>query len=1076
MKKIKFFLSSLMLMFCTLSWGQNIQVTGTVTDSQDGQPLPGAYIVIKGTSNGQVADANGKFAINCAKDATLVFTFVGYQDLEVAVNGRSIINASMASQNILEEVVVTALGITRDKKSLGHAIQEVKGDQLTKAGHLNMAGAIAGKVAGLQVSAAGGQVGAGSRFVIRGNSSLGNNEPLFVVDGIPITNDQTVYGSVNNGSGIMDINPDDIESISVLKGGAGALYGMRAGNGVILITTKSGKNNRGGVSISYDGSFTVDQMFNIPEMQNKYGQGYQGSEYDYNVAKAGGFTGTYQQYVDANCYAWGGIDSNADESWGPRLDVGLLIPQINSPIVGGVRQKTPWISQPNNINDFLELGYSMNHNVSVLGKSDKFNVRASLGVRDQKGAIPNTDQKRYSAQINARYDINKLISFDLTMNYAHTHSDNLPMTAYNAGNPLQSMLEWFGRQVDMKDQKANWEKIDESTGKPYSWNPDYHQNPYYTVYKNTNTYDRNRLFGKASLWLNATDWLKFEARLGYDYYGSKNLQRIAYNTDQPSGGFYDYNMKNIEMNADAIAYINKSFADEMFNVSAVLGANFRDAQFSSLGLGANALIVPELYTVSNASGAPYTAYGHSHIRSNSLYANASIGFKSMVYLDVSVRNDWSSTIKDPFFYPGVSLSWIPTATFEGLKGEFLEYLKIRGGWAKIGSATSAYQTDKYYSAVATPILGQGQFYMPTTLPPAGLRPESVVTAELGLEAHLLKNRIGLDLSLYSKVTSDQILSMAVARPTGYSTMMVNAGEFSNKGIEVQLRGTAVQTRDVTWDVIVNWSKDYSTVNELYTDPKTGQRLLNYQIGNQWSTYLYAKAPIKDENGKITKQYSWGTLYGYGHATDDKGNIIVDASGFPKAETKDLGEVTPNWLASLSSELRYKDFSFGFMFDYRHGGKFFSVTSMWGQYTGILKMTAEGDIREREIVYGVDIFKDLKFVKEDGSPNDIKVTARDAFPYVYSDRSFAVADGSFLKLRELHLTYQLPASKLPKNGFVKGFNVSLIANNVAILWLHPSNYAKIDPESGTSSGNSGVGLESGSYMPSRSVGLKVGLTF
>ncbi|MFA7116743.1 MAG: SusC/RagA family TonB-linked outer membrane protein [Bacteroidales bacterium] len=1082
MKKLKTMFVFLFLGIFSMLNAQTIQVTGKVTDAADGQPLPGAYVFVKG-GEGVATDIDGNFTITAAPDAILKITFIGYQDQDVTINGRSIINVLMVNNNVLDEVVISALGIARDKKSMGHAVQEVKGETLTKAGNLNVAGAIAGKVAGLQVSSAGGQVGSSSRFVIRGNSSLGNNEPLFVIDGVPMANDQQVFtngvdnGSVDMGSGLMDINPDDIESITVLKGGAGALYGMRAGNGVILITTKSGKSNKDGVKIKYDGSFTFDNMYQIPEMQNKYGQGYSGSEKDYADWKAAGNTGSYQEYADANCYAWGGIDSNADESWGPRLDVGLNRPQVTSPRnADGSIQSTPWISHPNNIDNFIQTGYSQSHNISVMGSGEKFNARASLGIRDQKGTLPNTDQKRYNAQMNGHYDINKWLAFDMNLNFTHTHSDNLPMTEYQAGNSLQSLLEWFGRQVDMKDLEAKWDTIDSMTGKPYNWNPDYHQNPFYTMNKNTNELNRDRLFGKTSVWIKPTEWLKFEGRLGYDYYSKQTIRRTTYNTDYPSGGFWDYNARNHEVNADILMYVNKTFFDGLLNLNAVLGANYRDVKYSTIGLGADGLIKEGLFTISNAAGSPWTSYDHSHIRSNSVYGSFSFGFKNTLYLDISLRNDWSSTIDDPFFYPGVSVSWLPTTTFDIFEDSFIDYLKLRAGWAKIGSATSAYANGTYYNGVSNIINGQGQFYLPRTFPPQGLKPESIVTTEIGIEAKMFNNRLNLDMSLYSKKTTDQILSMAVAYPTGYSSMLINAGEFKNKGIEIQLSGVLMETKDIYWDATLNWSKDISHVVELYTNPTTGEELKNYQIARQWSTYLYAMAPDKDAEGNVTQYHSWGTLYGAGHKVDDNGNVVVSDSGYPVVENRNLGNVMPDWMASLSTEFRYKNLSFGIMFDYRHGGDFFSVTSMWGQYTGVLAMTAEGDVREKDVVFGKDIYKDLNFVKSDGSKNDIPVNTHNAFARAYNDRAMSVADGSFLKLREMHITYIVPKKVFRNLNFVKGANVSLIGNNIAILWLDPSNYAKIDPESGTSSGNSGVGLESGSIMPSRSIGIKVGLTF
>jgi len=1064
MKKTRSILTCLFLGICSLAMAQNIQVTGTVTDAADGQPLPGATILVQGERTAFVTDNDGNYAITCASDAALVFSYVGYVSVEVAVNNRSVINVDMRAANVLDEVIVTALGITRERKSIGAAIQDVKADELTKAGHMNISSALSGRVAGMQVTQAGGAVGASSRIVVRGNSSLGGNEPLIVVDGVPISNDNYMERSINYGSGLYDINPEDIESISVLKGGSAALYGMRAGKGVVLITTKSGKSAKEGVSINYSGSFTVDKVFNLPPLQNLYGQGYEGAEYEY---KNSDFNGTYADWVyDVLGYSDLSSYMGADESWGPRLDIGLNIPQWDSPYANGVHQATPWVSHPDNIKSFFETGYSQSHNVSVVTKGDRATTRASLGFRDQKGTLPNTDQKRISAQMNTNVDINKYISFDLSMNYTRTQSDNLPQGSYNAGNPLQSLLQWFGRQVNMESLKNLYDKgNDPYTGKPYSWCPDYHQNPYYSMYYNTNSFERNRLFGKTSLWIKPTSWLKFEGRLGYDYYDTYTKQVVLYHTDYPDGGFWSYNRKNAEINADFLAYFDKTFGDNLLSVNAVLGANYRDVNYMNSSLTAEALIVPGLFTISNVSGSPGTSMGGSRIRSNSVYANLSLGFKGMLYIDASARNDWSSTIADPFFYPSVSASWLLTETFPAMKGSVLEFLKLRGGWAQVGAATSAYQTDRYYSSVGYNINGSGQFYNPTTYPPAGLRPESVETAEVGLEARFFGNRLGLDVALYDKTTTDQILSAEVSRATGYSSMKVNAGEINNKGIEIQLTATPVRTNNFNWDITLNWSKDQSKIISLYTDEATGQNITTYNIGSSWSVYTQARVGEP-----------WGAIYGTGSVTDDNGNIIVGANGRAKRESRVLGNVNPDWIAGLNMDFSWKNLSFGFLLDFRKGGDVFSVSQMFGTYTGIYEYTAANGVRENGVVFGKDILTDRTFVKEDGTVNDIVVAPTSAFADFYSNRSFCVFDGSYLKLKDLYITYTIPASKFTKSSLVKAFNVSLVGSNVAILWLHESNIARVDPESSLTSGNDGVGLESNSYMPTRSIGLKVGITF
>lgn len=1015
-------------------------------------------------------------------DAKMIFiSYVGLKTKEVPV--ASVINVVLDSDSkALDEVVVTAMGLTREKKALGYALQEVKSDELTKAGQQSLATSLSGKIAGVQITSQGGQVGASQNIVVRGNSSFGNNQPLIVVDGVPIANDNAKGATVNLGSGLNDINPEDIESISVLKGGSAALYGMRAGNGVILVTTKSGKKDKG-VSISYEGDITIDRVYNLPRLQNKYGQGYYASEYDWKEAQAGGYSGDYQTFALENGYNYvdgmgSGINDNADESWGPRLDIGLNLPQYNSPVIDGVRQATPWVSCPDNIKNFFQTGYSMNHTVALSASTDKTSTRASLSFRDQSGTTPNTDQKRYAMAVNTKMTFNKYIDFDLSANYIRTKSANLPGTGYNSTNALQSIMQWFGRQVDLKDLKNNWDQVDEY-GKytHYNWIQSFHANPYWTLNKNTNSYDRNRFYGKTSLYIKPTDWLKFEGRMGLDHYDSNQFSRILWNIDYPNGYFRSFDRSMTEFNADFIAYVNKNFGDWALN--GLAGANYRDYQTAIMGTGADELTAEGLFTVANAHGTPYTLNDHEKRRSNSVYANASIGYKNMAYAEVSVRNDWDSTIKDAFFYPSFSGSWILTETFPGLQnGDYLNFLKLRGGWAKIGSATDPYRSNAYYSLISSSFNGTTLFYNPTILPPTNLRPESVKTWEVGVEANLFNNRLHIDAAYYNKVTSDQIMNANVATSTGYTSMYINAGKISNKGVELQVSGDIIKNpKGFNWTATLNWAKDKSRIDELYTDPVTGQSLDAYQIGSSWSVKNYAMV------GK-----SWGTLVGTGYVYNEDGSILVE-DGIPVYEAgKEIGDVTPKWLAGFSNEFSYKDWSFGFLLDFRLGGDIYSVTQAFGSQTGILKHTAEGDLRENGVVLGQNYMTDKVFKTADGKINDVAVNAEDFFYNYYTICEMSVFDGSYLKLREAHLTYNFPKSILEKTKCIKAAHVSLVGTNLALLWVHKSNIAHIDPESTSTGGddpetaatsrgfNSGVGFESNSYPPSRSFGLKLGVTF
>lgn len=1073
MEKRIFVMLTALFMWMGIASAQTSTVKGVVTSAEDGLPVIGAAVIVQGTTMGAVTDLDGKFSLDNVPSTAknLMVSYVGLKTEVIAIQRGTVMQIVLKSASqTLDEVVVTAMGISREKKALGYALQEVKADQITQGAPMNVATALSGKVAGVQITANGGQIGASQNIVIRGNSSFGSNAPLIVVDGVPIQNDNGTGSGINLGSGMNDINPEDIESISVLKGGSAALYGMRAGNGVVLITTKNGKKNKG-VRVSYDGSFTVDQIYNLPKLQNKYGQGYYGSEYDW---KESGYEASGMSYADfAKNFGYSyydgtgnGVNDNADESWGPRLDIGLMLPQFDSPVVDGVRQATPWVSQPNNIKDFFETGFSQNHVVSLTTSSEKSSTRASLGFRDQKGTTPNTDQKRYSAAFNTNMTVNKYVDFDLSANFIRTQSDNLPVTGYDGGNPLQSLLQWHGRQINMQSLKDNMDQKEFGEYTHYNWQQSYATNPYWNMYHNLNKYTRDRFYGKTSVFVKPTDWLKFEARLGFDHFDSNQFSTIEWSVDYPEGYFRDYDRRTTEINGDFIAYFNKNFGK--LSVDALAGANYRDYNYELKYVGADALTVPGLYTVANAKGGAMSSQNHETRRSNSVYGNFSFGWDNQVYLDISLRNDWDSTLAESFFYPSFSGSWIVSETFPKLveNQAALSFLKLRGGWAKIGNATSPYRLGSYYSVISYPFDGTTLYYNPTTYPPRDLRPEMVKTWEAGIEANFLHNRIRLDAAYYQRTTTDQIMSANIAASTGYGSMYINAGKVSNKGLEVSLSADIFKNENgFSWSTTLNWSKDKSRIDELYTDPNTGQRLEAYTIGSSWSCYNYA-IPGR----------SWGTLKGTGYVYNEDGSILVE-NGMPVYENnKEIGDVTPDWLAGWSHEFSYKNWSFGFMLDFRKGGDVYSISQAFGTYTGIYDYTASGDIRENGVIAGQNVLTDKVFKNADGSINTTAVNAEDFFANFYSICEMSVFDGSFLKLREAHITYKFPQSILKKTKFIKDAHVSLVGNNLALLWVHDSNMTHMDPESTTGSGNDSVGFESNSYPPSRSFGMKVGITF
>ena len=578
-----------------LALAQTRRVSGTVISAEDNAPVPGAGIIVSGTTTGTVTGVDGKFTLNVPASAkTLIVSCLGMKTQEVdATDGITVVLEN--DFNSLNEVVVTAMGISREKKSLGYAIQEVKSDELMAAGAPSVTSALNGKIAGVQINTFGGSVGASSRISVRGNSSLSaNQQPLIVVDGVPINNDtqrtgDNTYRGVDFGSGLNDINPEDIESISVLKGGSAALYGMRAGNGVILITTKTGKRSSG-MEISYDGSLTFDRVANIPKLQNRYGQGYVGDGYHYQKYLDGGGKLNRQEYSEANCFTyvdgnWGGVQDGNDESWGAPLDAGLEFVQFDSD-----GKKAPWVSRPDNIKSFFQTGITQNHMVSLQSRGERSTTRVSLSYRNQTGTVPNTDQTRYGAQFNTQMTLNRFFSFDFAGNYTRTESANLVNQGYRGNNPLNSLVAWSGRQINMQSMKENWDQKDEAGNfTMYNWNTSYHINPYFNVYMNTNSYQRDRMFGKTSLYFTPLDWLKIEGRVGFDYHNSRMFEKTYFELDDPEGAFYSTDVAQTELNADLLASMNKTFGD--FNLTAIVGANYRDAQYLYEKMGADALIM-----------------------------------------------------------------------------------------------------------------------------------------------------------------------------------------------------------------------------------------------------------------------------------------------------------------------------------------------------------------------------------------------------------------------------------------------------------------------------------------------------
>ncbi|MDO9255234.1 MAG: SusC/RagA family TonB-linked outer membrane protein [Bacteroidales bacterium] len=1035
MRKLSFLL--VLLLLTAMQVLAQRTITGKVTSADDGSGIPGVTVLIKGTSTGVLTDLDGKYSISVPKDANaLQFSFVGMQKQEVALTASNVVDVILQSEaQKIEGVVITALGISRDKKSLGYSVQDVQGSDLTKAREANVVNALTGKVAGVQITNSSGSVGATSRIVLRGVTSLsGDNQPLFVVDGVPISNstfgNSDGYGGTNRGSGIADVNPDDIESVSVLKGpNAAALYGSRASNGVIIITTKKGKSQKGkGIGVAYSNTTMFDTPLRLPDYQDGYGQGSSG----------------LFSYVDG---ANGGVNDGVDESWGPKLDVGTLIPQWDSPIVGGVRQATPWISHPDNIKDFFDVGTAMTNNIALDGGNENANFRISYTNFNQKGMVPNTDLKRNTFALSAGGHPSKNLTVEGNANYINSRSDNMSNYGYDAQNVMQQFI-WSGRQNNIPDL-AQYTFTD---GTKRNWNYNYHNNPYFTLYENTNKMNRDRLYGNTKATYKFTDYLSAKIGVAIDNWTNWNSSRIAWTDIDNPFGFYDENKQTFrETNEDVLIMFNKKLTEDI-NLSLNAGGNMMQQTYQSNEVQAPQLAVAGVYNVSNSKVAQKAYNYFSEKRINSLYFNGQVSFKAL-YLDFTGRNDWSSTLpttSNSYFYPSVSLSGV-VSDMLSTKPTWLSLAKARVSWAKVGSDTGPYNLNPVLAFgegwnASTKLLNQA---VPNALPNGDLTPQFTNSLELGLNLAFFQNRINFDFTYYDGKTIDQIIPIPISYASGYTSKYINAGQVDNSGIEISLGLVPIKSASgFEWDMDLNFSKNTNTVVSL------APGIEQYQLGTYWSLQVLA----------IPGQ-PMGSLYGYDFARDPEGNIINE-NGVPlQGDLKVLGNSTPDWIGGMNNTFRYKGMEFSFLLDFHKGGDIYSMTNSWGRYAGVLEETMIG--REGGVVGpGVKLADDgVTYV-----PNDVVVTAEEYNHTAYSNTMnySSVFDASYLKLREMKLGYTF--SQL---GPFNNLSISVIGRNLALLY---SVVPHIDPETSFSNSNGVQGLEFGQLPSARSIGFSLGLKF
>lgn len=1035
---------------------QNIPVAGSV-QTPAGEKLTGVTVSVKNSHLSTVTDENGAFSFNVPNKSILVFTYTGFQSKEVQVDqGAGLIQVLLQpGENVLDEVVVTALGISRQKKSLGYAVQELKSKDIAEAKEPNLVNALAGKIAGVRITNSQGDMGS-SRIVIRGETSIsGNNQPLFVVNGIPVDNSQLNSGGARDyANAIADINPDDIETISVLKGpNAAALYGSRAAAGVILIKTKTGKSKRG-VGISLNSNFVSESVLTLPSYQNAFGQGSEGKF----------------SYVDGK---GGGINDGVDESWGPKLD-GRLIPQFYSK-----GEPVPFIAHPDNVRDYFRTGNVLSNGVSVADASEKFDYRLSFNNLKQQGIIPNSEQGKNSFSLNTTLRLTPKLSFTADANYSRLAADNLPGTGGTRATSTMLQFIWFGRQVDIH-QLRNYR---DENGNPFNWNNSYYSNPYFVAYENTVAQKRNRLIGSVGLNYKIIKGLDFNLRSGTDYYNDRRKIKVAYGTNgSPYGSYTENGFTVNETNTEATFNYSKQLSSD-FSLEALLGSNIRSRYIEENNQSAPRLAVAGLYSLSNSRDPLVSSNNFSRLKSYSAFASAQIGYRNFVFLNITGRNDWSSTLaaqNRSYFYPSFNGSLVLTEALD-IKSDALNYAKIRGGWSKVGKDADPYRSVNTY-VFGAPFGSNPQLTASTTDFNPDLKPETTTSTELGAEAVLFNKRVRVDLSIYNTNSYDQILSVDVTPTTGFRSKLLNAGKINNKGFEAQLGVTPVRN-EFTWDIDVNYAVNRSRVIEL---DKAGL-LQNYVIGSNSAQVI----------ASVGQPY--GTLFGNAFLRDADGNILVNSTGAPQIDPskKVLGKFTPDWIGGITNTFTYKGISLGILVDASFGGSIYNGTFATGTYTGVLASTLPGRAAEYgglsyyypgnqkangtvkldagaappagEIVYDDGIIFDG--VTADHKPNQKILPAQQYYKSFRTIDEANIFDASYVKLREVKLSYNLPA-KWIRSLHLEGVSVSLVARN---LWIIHRNVDDIDPEVAFNTGNA-QGLESLSNPTTRSYGFNLNLKF
>ncbi len=1049
----------------------------------DGLGLPGVSVVEKANSiNGVATDIDGNWTLTVPNGNTILqFSTIGMKTVELAAKDAASLKMQNDSQ-ILDEVVVTAMGMTRDKKSVGFAVQDVGSEELNKVKQTDAISALSGKAAGVQISKGSGMSGS-NRILIRGaNSIFGENQPLFVVDGVPMdnanynsTSAQQGFGGIDYGNMLNDLNPDDIENISILKGAAAALYGSRASNGVVMITTKKAKAGNDRVKVSISTGVEFESIHELPDLQRKYGGG------SIIPDKDGGKNGFKQVTINGKTY---NVPQYAtDESWGPKYDPNIMyLPwyAFDEEFPDDYLKPVPWVAPKHDVEDFFDTGVKFTNSISLAKAGETYGVRFGYTNTNTKGFVPNSKQNKNNFSLNGNAKVMDKVKVEAGINFSRQKTKGRPTFGYSGNSFAQKFFQWGQRQLDF-DKLKDYKRKDgtQRVWNRTAWNdskPAYADNPYWTIYENYSDDERDRFWGNLSLSYEIAQGLTAKGSVYADTYTFYNGERTAIGS-QSQSKYKEGVRNNYEYNYELTLNYIKDLTDDL-NLSAMVGGNQRHSRYKlNYGESNGGLIASGIWNLNNSKGNVTNEDILKKKQVNSLFASASLGFKNMLFLDLTARNDWSSTLPDDnnsYFYPSASLGFI----FSELTKEQLPWLsfgKLRLGWSQVGNDTDPYRVVQTYKYDPDgPFKGDPRMRARYEILNKDLKPETTTTLEGGIDLKLFNNRLGMNLTLYKINTTDQIIPLELSKATGYRSKWINAGKMENKGIELTLMGTPIRNDNFIWDITVNYSKNTSKLIDLYPG------INELQLGRASFSRAYLMATVGQ---------AYGQLVGYDYVYDNDGNKVIGSNGY-YMRTKDLrplGSVIPDYNLGIRNSFTYKNFDFSFLFDIQKGGKFYSVSHMWGMYSGMLGATAGvndkgneirdpvangGGIKLDGVTGTVKWNDDGTYTVTDTKPNEKYIEGQTWAAKHYSGKlgSTSMFDADYIKLREITLGYTFPKVKF---GPFTNLRISAYGKNLLVTGLDLKGF---DPE--TTVGGSGniQGLEGGFVPATRNYGFNIQFGF